>query len=133
MRTFDGTPGGWIPWGAATRVPNATPCQDAVMGALTVDHFLPGRASADDLAEWSAIFSAGQAEASGGSGDAASLAGGLLAEKAQAVLRWVVRKPLGGPILGVAELRPQPAKPKLGYLRLFVTPSARRAGAGSTL
>ena len=103
------------------------------MGALTVDHFVPRRASADDLADWSAIFSAGQSEASGGSVDVASLAARLLADDDQTVLRWVARRPLGGPILGVAELRPQPQEPRLGYLRLFVTPPARRTGVGSTL
>jgi len=103
------------------------------MNALTVDHFVPGRASADDLADWSAIFSAGQSEASGGSPDPKSLAERLLADDDPEVVRWVARRPLGGAVLGVAELRPQPQQPHLGYLRLFVTPPARRAGVGSTL
>jgi len=103
------------------------------MDALSVDHFVPRRASADDLADWCAIYSAGQSEASGSSLTAASLAERLLATDDPAVLRWLVRRPLGGAILGVAELRPKPHDAHLGFLRLFVTPPARRAGVGTTL
>lgn len=103
------------------------------MAALTVDHFVPARATAEDRAGWSAIFGAGQSEASGGSVDIAELAGRLIAVDDPGVLRWAARRPLGGELLAVAELRPQPQRAGLGFLRLFVTPPARRSGVGSAL
>jgi GNAT superfamily N-acetyltransferase len=112
-------------------------CQYAVMAAVTIDHFVPRRASAEDLAVWSAIFSAGRGESSGGVVDAATLAAQLVAEEQlladeqAGVRRWSARRPLGGPIVGVAELRPSDAR--TGFLRLFVAPEARRQGIGSGL
>jgi GNAT superfamily N-acetyltransferase len=100
------------------------------MAAVTIDHFVPRRASAEDLAVWSAIFSAGQSESSGGVVHAATLSEQLLAEE-DAVRRWSARRPLGGQIVGVAELRPAAAG--TGFLRLFVAPEARRQGIGSDL
>jgi GNAT superfamily N-acetyltransferase len=112
----------------------AAACQDAGVAALTVDHFVPSRATAEDLADWSAIFAAGRAEASGGSVvEAAAVAGQLSADDEAGVVRWFARRSLGGPILAVAELRPQPHRAGLSFLRLYVTPPARRAGVGSTL
>jgi GNAT superfamily N-acetyltransferase len=101
------------------------------MAAVTIDHFVPRRASAEDLAVWSAIFSSGWGESSGGAVDAATLAAQLLADEDAGVRRWSARRPLGGPIVGVAELRPADARS--GFLRLFVAPEARRQGIGTDL
>jgi GNAT superfamily N-acetyltransferase len=101
------------------------------MAAVTIDHFVPRRASAEDLAVWSAIFGAGRAESSGGGGDAATVAAQLLADEDTDVRRWSARRPLGGPIVGVAELRPLDTKVSL--LQLFVASEARRQGIGSDL
>ncbi|MDP4507166.1 GNAT family N-acetyltransferase [Nonomuraea turcica] len=43
-----------------------------------------------------------------------------------AVLRLAARGGDHGPIVGVAELRPQPHDPRIGFLRLFVSPENRR-------
>jgi GNAT superfamily N-acetyltransferase len=109
-------------------------CQDAEVAAFTVDHFVPTRATPAAVAEWSAIFGAGQSEASGGSVDAAAVAERLTDDADDAsALRWSAARPHGGPILAVAEIRPQPQAAGLAFLRLFVTPTARRAGIGSAL
>jgi GNAT superfamily N-acetyltransferase len=101
------------------------------MAAVTIDHFVPRRAPAEDLAVWSAIFGAGQSDSSGSAVHAATLAAQLLADEDDGVRRWSARRPLGGPIVGVAELRPAIAG--AGFLRLFVAPEARRQGIGSDL
>ena len=103
------------------------------MAALIVDRFMPGRATAEDLAVFSAIFGAGQSELSGGTVDADALAEQLRTDDDPEVRRLVARRSATGPIVGVAELRPQPDKAGVGYVRLFVPPAERRTGVGSAL
>jgi len=103
------------------------------VAALIVDRFIPARASADDLTAWSAIFGAGQSELSGSSVDAKALAEQLRAGDDAGSRCLVARRPAGGPIVGVAALRPQPSDARIGYLRLFVPPAERRTGVGSAL
>lgn len=103
------------------------------MTALTVDPFLPRHAAAADLAAWCAVFSQGQTELSGGSLQTPELAERLLAEDEPPMLRWAARRASAQPVTGVAELWPQPHEPRVGFLRLFVAPRARRNGIGSAL
>jgi GNAT superfamily N-acetyltransferase len=101
--------------------------------ALIVDRFVPASAAPDDLAAWSAIFSTGQSEASGGTVDAAALAERLRAEADPQARYLAARRSVTGPIVGVAALHPQPQDARVGFLRLFVTPAERRAGVGAAL
>ncbi|MFC5183595.1 GNAT family N-acetyltransferase [Actinomadura harenae] len=84
-----------------------------------------------DLDAWCLVFGEGQAELSGGVVDPGVLAERLRVEAEERVQRWLARR--AGSICGVAELRPQQHDPAAGFLRLFVTPSARRRGVGSRL
>jgi GNAT superfamily N-acetyltransferase len=102
------------------------------MTAVTVKPFLPHEAVASDLAAWCEVFSLGHRELSGSLVEPSALAERLLAEDAPA-MRWAARSGSGGPVTGVAELRPQRHRPGIGFLRLFVAPPARRAGIGSAL
>jgi GNAT superfamily N-acetyltransferase len=95
--------------------------------------FLPRHAAAADLATWCAVFSQGQTELSGGLLQSPELAERLLAEHEPPVGRWAARRACAEPVTGVAELRPQPHEPRVGFLRLFVAPPARRNGTGSAL
>ncbi|MEV4577140.1 hypothetical protein AB0K16_28250 [Nonomuraea jabiensis] len=81
--------------------------------AVTLETFVPRRAADADLAAWCAAFSAGQREMSGDPPLAAALAERLLAEEEEspAVPRWAARGDGERPIVGVAELRPQPHAP----------------------
>ncbi|MFC4587579.1 GNAT family N-acetyltransferase [Sphaerisporangium corydalis] len=101
--------------------------------AVSPEPFLPRHATPADLAAWCAVLSEGQAEASGGSPPAAALAERLLAEDGPPVPRWAARATAGGPVVGVAELRPRPHDPRTGFLRLFVAPPSRRQGVGAAL
>ncbi|MER7212507.1 GNAT family N-acetyltransferase [Streptosporangium sp. NPDC000239] len=103
------------------------------MTSATVESFVPRHATEVDLTAWCEVFGDGQREASGDSPSVTALAGRLLAEEAPAVPRWVARGDDARPVVGVAELRPQSRDPRVGFLRLFVAPSARRAGVGSAL
>jgi GNAT superfamily N-acetyltransferase len=99
----------------------------------TVEPFLPQHVSTSDLAPWCEIFCEGQSELSGSSRQPAAVAERLLAADTTAVLRWTARSGDGAPLGGVAELLRQPHDPRIGFLRLFVAPSARRLGLGSAL
>ncbi|SDI87023.1 GNAT family N-acetyltransferase [Nonomuraea jiangxiensis] len=100
----------------------------------TYEPFVPRSATEDDLAAWCTVFSEGQSEMSGDPPLASALAERLLAEEeAPPVLRWAARADGARPITGVAELRPQPHDPRVGFLRLFVAAPARRNGIGSAL
>jgi GNAT superfamily N-acetyltransferase len=101
---------------------------------VTLERFLARTATTADLAAWCSVFSDGQRELSGSSVQPSALAERLLADADEApAMRWAAR---GGParrVCGVAELRPQQHQPGTGFLRLFVTPPARRVGVGSAL
>ncbi|MEU3306158.1 GNAT family N-acetyltransferase [Nocardiopsis sp. NPDC006832] len=98
-----------------------------------VESFDPVTASHPDLAAWTAIFTAGQGELSGGAPRAEDLAVRLRSRRAGQGWRWASRLSAGDPVVGVAELRGQPHDERIGFLRLFVAPLARRMGMGSEL
>ncbi|QFY14943.1 GNAT family N-acetyltransferase [Nonomuraea phyllanthi] len=99
-----------------------------------MEFFLPRQARGTNLAVWCALFSEGQSEVSGDPPRAAALAEQLRAEEDHAVVRrWAARDNDDGRIVGTAQLRPQPHDQRIGFLRLFVAPSARRRGVGTTM
>ncbi|TMR10318.1 GNAT family N-acetyltransferase [Nonomuraea turkmeniaca] len=100
---------------------------------MSLEPFAPRRAAEGDLLAWCTVFGEGQGEVSGDRILAAALAERLLAEEGSSVLRWAARGGDRGSIMGVAELRPQPHDPRIGFLRLFVPRADRRKGVASAL
>jgi GNAT superfamily N-acetyltransferase len=98
---------------------------------LVIEAFEAKASVKRDLDAWCLVFAEGQAELSGGVVDPGVLAERLRVEVEGRVRRWLARR--AGAICAVAELRTQPHDPAAGFLRLVVTPSARRRGAGSRL
>ncbi|WP_232385206.1 GNAT family N-acetyltransferase [Actinomadura violacea] len=98
---------------------------------MAVEAFEAKASRKRDLDAWCVVFAEGQAELSGGTVDPRALAERLSVEAEGRVQRWLARR--AGTICGAAELRPQQHDPAAGFLRLFVTPSARRRGIGSRL
>lgn len=95
--------------------------------------FDPVTAPHPDLAAWTAILTAGQSELSGGAPRAEDLAVRLRSRRAGQGWRWAARLSAAESVLGVAELRRQPHDERIGFLRLFVAPAARRKGMGREL
>lgn len=98
---------------------------------LAIEAFEAKASVKRDLDAWCRVFGEGQAELSGGVVDPGVLAERLCVEAEGRARRWLARR--AGSICGVAELRTQEHDPAAGYLRLFVTPSARRRGIGARL
>ncbi|MGW3344899.1 GNAT family N-acetyltransferase [Nonomuraea rubra] len=110
---------------------------------MSVAGFVPRLASAVELGDWCAVFSEGHREVSGDPALPGALAARLLAEEDDGgPLRWAARAntptegAVGGGlprIVGAAELRRQEHDARIGFLRLFVAPPARRNGVGTAL
>jgi GNAT superfamily N-acetyltransferase len=98
-----------------------------------VEAFDPAAASVADLADWTAVYTGGQAELSGGAPPAGELAARLGSGRAGEAWRWAARVGPGDPFQGVAELRRQHHDARIGFLRLFVAGPARRRGIGAEL
>lgn len=98
-----------------------------------MEPFDPVAATHPDLAAWTVIFTAGQGELSGGAPRAEDLAVRLRSQRAGEGWRWAGRLSAAEPVVGVAELRRQPHEARIGFLRLFVAPEARREGLGREL
>lgn len=98
---------------------------------LVIEAFEAKASMKQDLDAWCLVFGEGQAKLSGGVVDPGVLAQQLHVEDEGRVRRWLARR--AGSVCGVAELRAQQHDSAAGFLRLFVTPSARRRGVGSRL
>ncbi|MER5627909.1 GNAT family N-acetyltransferase [Streptosporangium sp. NPDC002544] len=98
---------------------------------LAIEAFEARESGEGDLDTWCRVFSEGQAELSGGAVESGALAERLRAEVGGGARRWAARQ--AGRICGVAEVRPQQHDAAIGFLRLFVAPSARCRGVGSEL
>ncbi|RKS73530.1 acetyltransferase (GNAT) family protein [Actinomadura pelletieri DSM 43383] len=98
---------------------------------LKIEALEPRTSKKQDLDAWCAIFTEGQAELSGDVTDSDALAERIRLEPENRTQRWLARQ--AGTPCGVAELQAQQHDPATGYLRLFVTPPARRRGVGTRL
>lgn len=98
-----------------------------------VESFDPATTAIADLAAWTAVYTNGQSELSGGAPPPDELATRLRAGRAGEAWRWAGRIAPEAPVQGVAELRRQHHDARIGFLRLFVADPARRKGMGAEL
>lgn len=102
-----------------------------IADAVAVEAFRAEECGASDLDSWCRLSAQGRAASSGGAAGPGEPAARLRAGDGERVRRWVARS--AGRICAVAEVRPQPHDPQVGFLRLFVAAGARRRGIGSRL